>query len=124
MAVSDGKKRLYRVAANGVLALHFLFVLFALFGGFLLGRWPLLVWLHLPIALWAGLIMVIGWACPLTPLEKSLRERGGEHAYRGGFVEHYLLPLIGQRQLTPHLQHGLGWVVLVGNMLIYWIQFT
>ena len=113
-----------RYAAEGILLLHFLFVLFALFGGFTLHAWPHLIWLHLPIALWAGLIMVVGWTCPLTPLEKRLRARSGAPAYQGGFVEHYLLPLIGRQRLTPDLQHGLGWAVLVGNAVIYWVLFS
>ncbi len=111
------------MAANGVLLLHILFVLFALLGGFLLRLYPQLVWLHLPIALWAGLVMVASWRCPLTPLEKRLRACGGEVSYHGGFVEHYLLPLIGRERLTPELQQGLGWAVLVGNAALYWLVY-
>jgi hypothetical protein len=111
------------LAARGVLALHFLFVLFALLGGLLLDAWPHLIWVHLPIAIWAGLIMIVGWTCPLTPLEKRLRERDGAAAYEGGFVEHYLLPLIGRQRLTPGLQHFLGWAVLGLNAILYWAQY-
>ncbi|GAB4344558.1 MAG: DUF2784 domain-containing protein [Gammaproteobacteria bacterium] len=122
MAASEWQRGLYRLAADGVLLVHFLFVAFALLGGLLLGRWPALAWAHLPVFLWAGLIMIIGWRCPLTPLEKWLRQRGGERGYRGGFVEHYLLPLIGRRELTPKLQTGLGWAVLGVNMVVYGVQ--
>lgn len=123
MADSNPPRPLLRAAARGVVLVHSSFVVFALLGGFALGAWPYLVWLHLPIALWAGLIMVVGWSCPLTPLEKRLREGGGAAGYRGGFVEHYLLPLVGLQRLTPAVQHGLGWAVLGGNAAIYWAQF-
>jgi len=123
MAGDGDHKPLLLLAANGVLLLHVLFVVFALLGGFLLRLYPPLIWLHLPIALWAGLVMVASWRCPLTPLEKQLRARGGEASYRDGFVEHYLLPLFGKKRLTSELQQGLGWAVLAGNAVLYGFVF-
>ena len=29
----------------------------------------------------------MGWICPLTPLEVSLRRRAGDQGYDGGFIE-------------------------------------
>jgi len=110
---------LFRFGAELILALHLLFVAFALLGAPLLFAWPELVWLQLPIALWAGLIMIVGWTCPLTPLEKGLRARAGQQAFGGGFVEHYLLPLVGKSQLTESLQHTIGWLVLGVNGVLY-----
>lgn len=110
---------LYRLTAELVLMLHLLFVAFALLGGLLLAAWPALALLQVPIALWAGLIMIVGWTCPLTPLEKRFRARAGQRAFGGGFVEHYLLPLIGRTRLTAELQHAIGWAVLAINGLLY-----
>lgn len=45
---------LYRFLADLVLALHALFVAFAVLGGLLALRWPRLAWLHVPAALWGG----------------------------------------------------------------------
>ena len=113
----------YRLIAELVLAVHLLFVAFALLGALLLFAWPVLIWLQLPIAIWAGLIMVVGWTCPLTPLEKRLRVQAGQQAFGGGFVEHYFLPLFGQTRLTEGLQRAIGWVVLATNGLFYLLVF-
>lgn len=108
-----------RLLADLVLSLHFLFVLFVVLGGLLALRWRWVVWVHLPAAVWGTLIELGGWICPLTPLEKSLRERAGEGGYEGGFIEHYLLPILYPGALTREIQLGLGAAVVGVNLLIY-----
>lgn len=110
---------LYRLLANAVVALHALFILFVLFGGFLTWRWRWVAALHIPCAVWGILIEYRGWICPLTPLENALRARAGEQGYSGGFVEHYVLPAIYPSGLTPRVQLLLGTVVLAVNVLAY-----
>ena len=107
------------LAADGVVIVHLLFILFAVLGGLLVWRWRGLVWLHVPAAVWAVVVELMHLPCPLTPLEYSLRQAVGQAGYRGGFVEHYLVPLIYPTGLTPHIQLGLGLCVLLLNMLIY-----
>ena len=115
--------RLYGILAEAVVAVHFVFVLFVLFGGLLTIRWPRAAWIPLPAALWGALISFAGWVCPLTPLEKWLRRQGGAAGYEGGFVEHYLLPVLYPRALTRDVQIALGLIVLLLNILVYW-QFV
>jgi len=110
---------LYRLLANAVVALHALFILFVLFGGFLTWRWRWVAALHIPCAVWGILIEYRGWICPLTPLENALRAKAGEQGYSGGFVEHYVLPAIYPSGLTPRVQLLLGTVVLAVNVLAY-----
>lgn len=107
------------VAADAVVVFHLLFILFALLGGLLVWRWRCLVWLHVPAAMWGVLVELMHWPCPLTPLEQSLRQVAGQAGYRGGFVEHYLLPIIYPAGLTPQIQVVLGLIVLLLNGLIY-----
>ena len=115
---------LYRIFADIVIVIHLAFVLFAVFGGLLVLRWKRWACLHVPTVLWAALIEFAGWACPLTPLENWLRERGGAIAYRSGFVEHYILPLLYPAVLTRRLQIVLGLFVLGINLGIYgWVLF-
>jgi hypothetical protein len=114
---------LYRVLADAVVGLHGLFVVFVVMGGLLLVRWPALVWAHLPAAVWGALIEFAGWICPLTPLEKSLRARAGEVGYPGGFIEHYLLPVLYPAALTREVQLALGALVVGLNIAIYWWVF-
>ena len=59
----------------------------------------------------------MGW----TPLENLWRQRAGQDGYAGGFVEHYLVPLIYPAGLTPRLQLALAALVLGINVLVYGI---
>jgi hypothetical protein len=110
---------LYRTLADLVVILHLLFILFVVGGGFLALRWRWLVWLHLPCAVWGGLVELAGWYCPLTPLENELRKAGGASGYAGSFVAHYLLPLIYPTGLTRGVQLTLGALVLLVNGVAY-----
>ena len=75
--------------------------------------------MHLPVVAWAALIEFAGWVCPLTPLENWLRMRGGATGYHGGFVEHYIIPILYPGQLTRSVQIVLGGLVLLINAGIY-----
>ena len=110
---------LYSALAELVLVLHAAFIVFVLIGGLLALRWRLLPWLHLPCVLWVILIELNGWICPLTPLENQLREAGGERGYSGGFIEHYLLPLIYPSGLTPGRQALFAAILLGVNLAVY-----
>lgn len=109
----------YSLLADAVLLLHLTFILFVVFGVLLVRRFPRLVWLHLPAAIWGALIEFTGRTCPLTPLENQLRRLGGEAGYRGGFIEHYLMPVIYPESLTRELQVALGVGVVVINVVAY-----
>lgn len=110
---------IYRLLADATVVLHFGFVLFVIGGGILVWRYPRLVWLHVPAALWGAFIEFAGWICPLTPLENWLREQGGQQAYSASFVEHYLLPVLYPQSLTRPVQWILGGLVLLVNAIFY-----
>jgi polyferredoxin len=108
-----------RVIADGVVALHFVFIVFVVGGG-LLGLWRRAsVFLHLPALAWGAWAAFTGSICPLTPLENAFRRAAGEAGYPGGFVEHYLIPLIYPEALTPRTQMGYGAIVLAINAVVY-----
>jgi hypothetical protein len=110
---------IYRVAADLVVLLHAAFVLFVLFGGVLAWWRRGWIWLHLPAMTWGILIELCGWVCPLTYLENFLRRQAGQSGYTGGFVEHYLIPVLYPERLDRSLQLALALVVVVVNALIY-----
>jgi hypothetical protein len=110
---------MHRILADAVLLLHLGFILFVVLGGFLVLRRPQFAWVHVPVFLWGAAIEFGGWICPLTPLEQWLRERGGEAAYSGGFIEHYLTALIYPAGLTRNIQLLIGAGVLAINAAIY-----
>ncbi len=85
-------------------------------------RWHWLVWMHVPLALWAAVMEITGWFCPLTHLEYWLRTKSVMTVQDMGFVEQYLLPLLYPTGLTRWLQVVLGAIVLGMNGLIYsWV---
>lgn len=85
---------IYRWAADLTVAIHFAFILFVIFGGFLIRRRPWIQWLHLPALAYGFLIAVFNWYCPLTFVELEFRRRAGVDLYEGGFISEYLNRLI------------------------------
>jgi hypothetical protein len=115
---------IYRALADAVLVLHLGFVLFVVLGGLLVLRRPKLAWLHIPAAIWGVLIEYTGWICPLTPLEISFRARGGQPGYGGGFIQHYIQPVLYPTGLTRSTQVVLGSIVLILNLAAYGIVIS
>jgi hypothetical protein len=105
--------------ADLTVVVHLAFVLFVVFGGFLVARWRQVAWLHVPAAIWGAWIEFAGWVCPLTPLENWLRQQEGESVYTTGFVEHYLVPILYPASLPRHVQWLLGILVIAMNLVIY-----
>jgi hypothetical protein len=68
---------------------------------------------------WAAWIEFSGKIGPLTPLENWLRMRGGGSGYAGGFVGHYLMPILYPSGLTRKVQFILGGAVIAVNLIIY-----
>ncbi|WP_223511266.1 DUF2784 domain-containing protein [Pseudomonas sp. GL-B-19] len=110
---------LYRIAADGLVLFHLLFILFVLFGGLLVLKWRSLIWAHLPAAAWGVTVEVLHLTCPLTQWENLMRQAAGQNGYGGGFIEHYVWPVIYPAGLTPAIQLTLGSVVLAINVLVY-----
>jgi Protein of Unknown function (DUF2784) len=109
----------YRILADLVVGVHALFVLFVLAGGLLVLWWPWAAAAHLPAAVWGALIEFRGWICPLTPLENSLRASAGQAGYEGGFIDHYLLPVLYPAGLSQRVQIVLGSLVIAVNVVVY-----
>ena len=110
---------IWRTAADALVLVHLGFILFVLFGGLLLLRWPRLLWLHVPAVAWGIAVECLHLGCPLTPWENQLRRAAGQAGYEGGFIEHYLIPLIYPAGLTPQIQLWLGAIVVLVNLTVY-----
>lgn len=110
---------LYRFLADLVVLLHVSFVLFVVLGGLFALRWPRAAWIHLPAAVWGAWVEFSQTICPLTPLENHLRHLGGQAGYSGGFIEHYIIPVLYPAGLNRGIQLGLGLFVLVLNVTVY-----
>ncbi|MGH8219615.1 MAG: DUF2784 domain-containing protein [Steroidobacteraceae bacterium] len=108
-----------RLLADILVLAHLAFVAFVVAGGFLTWRWRPAALAHLPALAWGTWIELSGNICPLTPLENHLRALAGEAGYSGGFIEHYLLPVLYPPGLTRHTQGVLAAVLLVINGVAY-----
>ena len=108
-----------RIAADAALVLHLAFVAFVVLGGLFALRDVRAAWLHVPAAAWGAYAELASTVCPLTPLENALRRRAGDGGYEGGFVDHYLVPLLYPSTLTPSHQRWIGAFVIALNVAIY-----
>lgn len=90
----------YLLAADAVLLLHVLFVVFVVIGLLLILAGKLMSWgwvrnwwfrvIHLAAI---GIVVLQSWLgviCPLTTLEMFLRGKAGDTTYAGSFVAHWL----------------------------------
>lgn len=95
----------YRLLADFLVALHFLWILFIL-AGFGLTLWGILFkkaildwfWfrtLHLAGIVYVGTLSALGKLCPLTTWENTLRSKAGQGStYAGSFIIHYVEKLV------------------------------
>jgi hypothetical protein len=110
---------MYGFAAGVVLLAHFLFVVLAVFGGLAVlvdARWALL---HVPVVAWSSVVNLAGWTCPLTPLEKRLRIAANRSGYEGGFIAHYIGPLVYPGGMPRRLELVAGVSIVVWNAVVY-----
>ena len=107
------------IAADIIVLAHLGFIVFAALGGFLVVRWPKFAFLHLPCALWGVLIAFGGWICPLTHLEMHFRQLSDQVGYDGGFIDHYVMPLIYPAGLTRGMQIAFGVSIGSVNLIAY-----
>src|SRR5210317_2204905 len=109
----------YKLLADLVLLVHLAFIIFVIFGGLLATKDVKWAWLHVPAAIWAGLVEFAGWICPLTPLENWLYIQAGASTYQDSFIAHYLFPLIYPTELTRNVQILLGTGVVLISLFTY-----
>ena len=94
----------YAIAADALLFVHTLFVLFVILGLLLIivgglkhWQWVRNPWFRLSHLAAIGFVVAQAWAgeiCPLTIWENSLRRRAGETGYDSTFIGHWLQQLL------------------------------
>lgn len=106
-----------RLAAELTMALHFAVLVFIVFGAYLAWRWPRLLLVHLPFALWGLGIATLEFPCPLTTLEDHLRGRSGP-----GFIERYVDGVLYPDEYLTQARVLAAAVVIVGyaGALLLW----
>lgn len=57
---------IHRTLARFIIAIHAAYVAFVVFGGLLVIRWPVLIWVHVTAVAWAFATLALDFGCPLT----------------------------------------------------------
>jgi len=98
---------LYLIAADAILLIHVLFVIFVVLGLLLIfaGKFLAWRWVHnfsfrLSHLVAIGVVVLQAWLgaiCPFTVWEMNLREKAGDSVYEGSFITHCLQTLLYYR---------------------------
>ncbi|GIJ45892.1 hypothetical protein Val02_27780 [Virgisporangium aliadipatigenens] len=95
-----------------LLGLHFAYLGYVVFGGFLAWRWPKLIWPHLLAGAWGVAVVGVPLTCPLTEAEYWARRRAGGRGATAGFIDRYIEGVLYPERYTFALQILVGVVVL------------
>ena len=112
---------MYEFLASLTLIIHFLFIIFVIFGGllFFIKAWTL--YFHIPAFLYGADIEFTQTICPLTYLENYLLTKANLATYSTTFIQNYLYAIIYPVNLTKDLQINLAISLIVLNAVIYGI---
>ena len=110
---------MYEFLANLTLITHFMFILFAIFGGLLFFIFSKIIYFHLPSLIWGVYIELTSSVCPLTYLENWLLYQSGLTTYSNSFINNYILSTVYPENLTADLQIYLGVTLIIINIFIY-----
>ena len=109
----------YRLAADTMVTAHLLYIVFVVVGGFIAFRARWILWLHVPAVMWAIYVQYIGRVCPLTTWEKQFRGLAGDAGYEGGFIDHYIVPIVYPPDMPVAMHLVLGTLVVLINGGVY-----
>ena len=107
----------YTIVVVLAVALHFVFIGYLVFGGFLAWRRPATIGLHMAVAGWGAASLTLSLPCPLTDLERFGRAGAGMGELPAeGFIEHYLTGVWYPADYTAAVQ-ALVFCTVVGSWL-------
>lgn len=93
----------YKVLADVIVLIHFLWIIFLILGAFLGVKKQALKIAHIAGLAFAFTIQIFDWYCPLTYLEVWLRARHNPAlTYRGSFILYYVEQVV-YISLSRHL---------------------
>ena len=110
---------MYEFLATLTLIIHFLFILFVIFGGllFFVKRWTL--FFHIPAFLYGVYVELTQSICPLTYIENYFLTKANLASYSTSFIQNYLYAIIYPINLTKEIQISLAIALLIINGIIY-----
>jgi hypothetical protein len=85
----------YKILADITVFIHFLWILFLIFGAFAGVRSRVIKIFHISGIVLALSFQLLNWYCPLTYLEAWLRaQHSPAHTYTGSFIVHYMEKIV------------------------------
>jgi hypothetical protein len=110
---------LYKILADFVVLIHFCWIFFLIAGVFLGRRYRRVRIFHIAGLLFAVLLQVFGWYCPLTYVEIWLREKHYPSiTYKGSFIIHYVEKLV-YIELTREIVFVLTLMLVAASAFVY-----
>ena len=86
---------LFDISADIVVLLHFLWIMFLIFGVFIGRRYKWVKVFHIAGMGFAVVIQIFGWYCPLTHIEVWLRKmHRPSQGYEGSFIINYIQKIV------------------------------
>ena len=110
---------MYEFLATLSLIIHFLFIIFVIFGGLLFFIKPCTLYFHIPAFLYGAYVEFTQSICPLTYLENYFLTKASLATYSVSFIQNYLYAIIYPINLTKEIQISLGITLLIINGIIY-----
>ena len=108
-----------RALAAATLVVHLAFIVWVIFGALLARGRRWLKALHLLSLVYAVVIEIGPWPCPLTLAEQYFESRAGIEPYQGGFLVHYLHARVDPN-VPGSLLSAMAIVILIANIAVYW----
>lgn len=102
----------YRVVGEVTMAVHFAFLGYLAFGGFLAWRWPWALWPHLAAVGWGLGSVMVGLPCPLTDVEDWARRHAGQGGLPRGFIDQYLEGVVYPERYTIMVRWVMAGVIV------------
>lgn len=112
---------MYVILAEFTLIIHFVFIIFVIFGGLLFFIAKKIIFIHIPAFIWGAYMELTQSICPLTYLENWFLFKANVATYSTGFIQNYLIPFIYPTNLTKDIQINLGISLIILNAVIYGI---
>lgn len=106
-----------KALAAATLVVHLAFIFWVIFGALVTRGRPWLKALHLASLIYAVIIEIGPWPCPLTLAEQYFESRAGIEPYRGGFLVHYLDALV-YPNVPGWLLSAFAVLILIANVAV------
>ena len=110
---------MYEFLATLTLIIHFLFIIFVIFGGLLFFIKAWILYFHIPAFLYGVYVELTQSICPLTYIENYFLTKANLASYSTSFIQKYLYAIIYPINLTKEIQINLAIALLIINGIIY-----